>query len=71
MVRPAICAALSAALVEGVGLGLRGSLRPVLLLAVGIAAGGAGYVVLLRALARTQYHEALHLLARLLQRQAT
>ena len=68
MVKPALCAALSAAVVEILILQLRGHPHPALQLALEIAAGGACYGLLLRTLARAQYAEGLQLLGRLIHR---
>jgi PST family polysaccharide transporter len=68
MVRPALCAALSAGLVETLIVVLRGRAHPVVLLGTGIAVGGACYFLMLRTLARIQYREALELFGRLIRR---
>jgi teichuronic acid exporter len=68
MVRPALCAGLSAAVVELLILQLRGVSHPSVQLALEIATGGVCYWLLLRTLARAQYSESLQLLGRLLHR---
>lgn len=68
MARPALCAALSAAVVEILIVQLRGLPHASLQLALEIVAGGACYWLLLRALGRRQYTEGLHLLGRLIRR---
>jgi O-antigen/teichoic acid export membrane protein len=68
MVRPAICAALSAVVVEVLIVQLQGYLPPVLRLAAGIVAGAACYALLLRILAPGQFAAGLKLIARLLRR---
>jgi O-antigen/teichoic acid export membrane protein len=68
MVRPALCALASAALVEALIMELRGRQHPALQLAMEIAVGGASYVLLLRTAARAQYLQAVDLIGRLVRR---
>jgi O-antigen/teichoic acid export membrane protein len=68
MVRPAICAAVSAVLVHLLFVQPEGPLPPVLRLAAGIAVGAACYALLLRVLAPAQFAQGLKLIERLLRR---
>jgi O-antigen/teichoic acid export membrane protein len=67
MVRPAICAALSAALVQVLIAGLQGHMHPVLELGAGMAIGAGCYALLLRSLAPAQFGQGLQLIERLLR----
>jgi teichuronic acid exporter len=68
MTRPAVCAALSAALAEALILVLAGTMQPALQLALAAVAAGACYLLLLRAMAAAQFADAVRLLARLVRR---
>jgi len=68
MVRPAICAALSAALVGLVIMVLKDRMHAALALAAGIGIGAGSYALLLRALAPAQFAQGLQLVERLLRR---
>jgi teichuronic acid exporter len=68
MVRPALCALASAAMVEILIVQLRGREHPALQLAMEIALGGASYALLLRTAARAQYAQAVDLIGRLVRR---
>jgi teichuronic acid exporter len=66
--RPALCAALSAALVEVLLVRSEGFGHPALRLAAGIAVGAASYALLLRGVAPRQFTEGLDLVGRFLRR---
>ena len=68
MVRPALCALASAAVVEILIVQLQDRGHPALQLALEIIVGAVSYVLLLRTAARAQYSQALDLIGRLIRR---
>jgi len=68
MLRPALCAAASCALVEVAQLQIKDYLPPIGQLVIEIAIGGACYFALMRQYARAQYDLVMGLTRRLLRR---